>query len=63
MPRPDTDWVPCLRCQIGRNGDRSCGAGWDVRVLSSGCFLGRWLPGKEPRAAKPGVTVDASTRA
>ena len=50
MPKPNAQYVNCLHCTRGPKGDKSCAAGFRARTLKgSGCFLGAWKPGKEPK--------------
>jgi hypothetical protein len=43
------DWIPCLHCQRGPKGEKSCSSGLNARSLKLGCFMGQYLPGKEPK--------------
>jgi len=43
MPKPDSAWIPCMRCKRGSRGEKSCSAGWKARNLKTGCFNGELL--------------------
>jgi len=47
MPKPMAQFVHCLQCTRGRNGERSCAAAGNRK--ENGCFLGEWIRGQEPR--------------
>ncbi len=51
MPqKPSAQYVNCIHCTRGPKGEKSCAAGAHARsVKGSGCFLGQWMPGKEPK--------------
>lgn len=49
MPKPTAQYVNCLHCTRGPKGEKSCSSGLHVKsIQGGGCFLGGWLPGKEP---------------
>ena len=56
--KPDAQFVLCLHCRRGPKAEQSCSAGYGVRTLKLGCFLGEWLPGKCPKKIN-GVKVEA----
>ena len=50
MPKPTAQYVNCIHCTRGPKGEPSCAAGQAARTVNGGgCFLGAWIPGKEPR--------------
>lgn len=58
VPKPNAQYVNCIHCTRGPKGEKSCSPGMNVKSRQGGgCFLGAWLPGKEP-AIVDGVKVE-----
>ena len=52
MPRPDSDWIACHKCDRGGCGNAvdKCSCGWQVTAPSvKGCFLGTPIVGEPVR--------------